>query len=184
MNQAISNALLFNIVIVFVIVLIGFFVGSLSYSKASKVKNRIIEEIEKYGEAANDQDDVDSAYTHAACGLLTWLDSGDTGDGRGIGYRKVSSGSKAACPNLEIKEDNNTMVDIVSSTSDNCKYTSNPYEYCVYRIKRCENENGNKKSCYTYYRVRTYMYFDVPIIEDLVKIPVDGETRGFRIKNS
>ena len=81
MNQAISNALLFNIVIVFVIVLIGFFVGSLSYSKASKVKNRIIEEIEKYGESADDQEDIDNAYKDAACGILTWLENGDTDNG-------------------------------------------------------------------------------------------------------
>ena len=184
MNQAISNALLFNIVIVFVIVLIGFFVGSLSYSKASKVKNRIIEEIEKYGESADDQEDIDNAYKDAACGILTWLENGDTDNGVGIGYRKIGSSTRQ-CPDLNIKTDEreNLKVDTVSSitNSEDCKYTSNPYEYCVYMIKRC---NVNKKSCYTYYRVRTYMYFDVPIIEDLVKIPVDGETMGFRIKNS
>ena len=47
MKEAISNAFVFNLVIVFVIILLAFFIGSIGYSKASKVKNRIVEEIEK-----------------------------------------------------------------------------------------------------------------------------------------
>ena len=48
MKEAISNAFLFNIVIVFVVVLIALFVGSLSYTKAYKVKNKIVEETDPY----------------------------------------------------------------------------------------------------------------------------------------
>ena len=47
MKEAIANAGIFNLVIIFVIVLLAFFIGSLGYSKAFKVKDRIIEEIEK-----------------------------------------------------------------------------------------------------------------------------------------
>lgn len=47
MKEAISNAMIFNLIIVFVVILIMLFIGSLSYSKAFKVKNRIVEEIEK-----------------------------------------------------------------------------------------------------------------------------------------
>ena len=48
MREAIGSSLLFNLIIVIVIVMIAFLVGSLSYSKAFKVKNRIINIIEKY----------------------------------------------------------------------------------------------------------------------------------------
>ena len=50
MREAIGSSLLLNIVIVFVSLIILFFVGILSYSKAYKAKNRIIDVIEKYGE--------------------------------------------------------------------------------------------------------------------------------------
>lgn len=46
MRSAIGNALLTNLVIIFVSIVILFFVGILAYSKAYKVKNRIINYIE------------------------------------------------------------------------------------------------------------------------------------------
>lgn len=49
MREAIGNGLLTNLVIVFVSVVILFFVGILSYSKAYRVKDKIIDTIEKYG---------------------------------------------------------------------------------------------------------------------------------------
>ncbi len=48
MREAIGNSLLLSIVVFFVGLIIVFFVGILSYSKAYKVKNRIVEIIEKY----------------------------------------------------------------------------------------------------------------------------------------
>ena len=47
MKEAIANAGVFNLIIIFVIVLILLFIGSLSYSRGFKAKNKIIEEIEK-----------------------------------------------------------------------------------------------------------------------------------------
>lgn len=48
MRESIGNALLLNLVIVFISLVMLFFVGILSYSKAYRVKNRIVEIIEKY----------------------------------------------------------------------------------------------------------------------------------------
>lgn len=48
MREAIGSSLLLNIVIVFVSIIIVFFVGTLSYSKAYRAKNRIVSVIEKY----------------------------------------------------------------------------------------------------------------------------------------
>ena len=42
MKEAIANAGIFNLVIIFVIILIAFFIGSLSYSKAFKVSCKAI----------------------------------------------------------------------------------------------------------------------------------------------
>lgn len=48
MREAFGNTFVFNFIIVFVIIFIFFFAGSLTYSKAFKVKNRIVDIIEKY----------------------------------------------------------------------------------------------------------------------------------------
>ena len=46
MKEAIANAGVFNLIIIFVIILLAFFIGSLGYSKAFKVKNKIVDTIE------------------------------------------------------------------------------------------------------------------------------------------
>ena len=199
MNHAISNALLFNLIITFVIILIAFFVGSMSYSKASKVNNRIVEEIEKQAEAADrgrhqsgysDNSNVtpatiiDEAYVNASCDILTWLDKGDdvtSTNSNGIGYRKGSRPCPE--PNTLGLAGNSELVSTTIGDAANgsqCSYQTNPYEYCVYKVNACKNG----QSCYTYYHVITYMYFDVPIISELIRLPIHGETMGFRIKNS
>lgn len=48
MREAIGGSLLLSIVVVFVSLIILFFVGILSYTKAYKVKNKIIDVIERY----------------------------------------------------------------------------------------------------------------------------------------
>lgn len=50
MREAIGNSFIVNLLLVFLGVMCIVFVGSISYSKAFKVKNRIIYVIEKYGE--------------------------------------------------------------------------------------------------------------------------------------
>ena len=156
MSQSIGNALLFNIIITIVIILVAFFVGSLSYTKAFKVKNRIIEEIEK-------NQTFNSAVEKE---VNEWLASGE--NGKGIGYRKNtrSLNNSANCSS-------NKGGTLVNKTSD--------YQYCVYEINTC---TANKSICGKYYRVTTYMYFDVPIIDELIKIPVNGETMIFNEINS
>ena len=49
--------------------------------------------------------------------------------------------------------------------------TSN-YDYCIYKFT---NSKG------TYYGVKTYMYLDLPIIGDKIKIGVYGETKTIGI---
>lgn len=169
MKEAISNAFLFNIVIVFVVVLIALFVGSLSYTKAYKVKNKIVEEIEKEGEVAGSQfvtkEQAATAYENAEGEIIEWLKSGD--EGKGIGYRMNTTGT-------------------VSCNYDKGKLVSgkqNAFEYCVYQINTCE-ENSKSDRCGIYYHVITYMYVDLPLIDQIFKIPVHGETKTFETLDS
>ena len=48
MKDAIGGSLLLNMVVLFSSIIILFFAGIMAYSKAYKIKNRIIEEIEKH----------------------------------------------------------------------------------------------------------------------------------------
>lgn len=50
MREAIGNGMLLNVVIVIVAAVMLFFAGIFSYSKAYRIKNRIVEIIEEYGE--------------------------------------------------------------------------------------------------------------------------------------
>lgn len=149
MKEAIANAGVFNLVIIFVVILLAFFIGSLSYSKAFKVKNKIIDEIEKdQGYDAVTQENIE-----------TWLSD--------IGYRVKDDSWD--CPVTETGSGGVTAKNV----SD-----SNKYQYCVYEFDTCSLNTDNAK-CGKYYRVISYMYFDVPIISQLLKIPVYGETVTF-----
>ena len=54
MKDAVGGSLLLNLVVIFTSIVILFFVGIIAYSKAYKVKNRIIEIIERNEEYSDD----------------------------------------------------------------------------------------------------------------------------------
>lgn len=148
MKEAIANAGVFNLIIMFVIVLILLFIGSLSFSRGFKAKNKVIEEIEKdQGFTGATQDSVDY-----------WLSN--------IGYRANTGYMKNSdnCPSVDGGK-------LVNSTSS--------YQYCVYEFDTCNAYGADNGKCGKYYRVTTYMYFDIPLIGGFIKIPVNGETMIF-----
>lgn len=156
MKEAIANAGVYNLVIIFVIILLAFFIGSLSYSKAFKVKNKIIEEIEKdqgYTTGINDstEDRVEEWITN-------------------IGYR-VNTGNTRNTENCpKVTGNGGEEGKLVNTDGD--------YQYCVYEFDTCTT-GSDKAKCGKYYRVIAYMYFDVPILSGLLKLPVSGETMIF-----
>lgn len=162
MNESVGNALLFNLVITFIIILLAFFIGSMSYSKASKVKNKIIEEIEKQGEYDEITSKVtgEEIYENAEEEINDWLSSS------GIGYRVNTNPGQVnnSCPQ--------------SVNGDKLLNSNSTYEYCVYLHSTC-TENNNRSKCGEYFTVITYMYFDIPVIQELIKIPIKGETMTF-----
>ena len=157
MKEAIANAGVFNLIIIFVIILLAFFIGSLGYTKAFKVKNRIVDEIEKNeGYDAQVQETIEN-------------------DLKEIGYRMNTNSSRTNCPQEEFND--------IKANAINTKVNSN-YQYCVYKFDICSDKKTERKKCSVHYRVVAYMYFDVPVISSLIKIPVKGETVSFTTINS
>lgn len=152
MREAIGNVFIINFVIVFVGIFIFFFAGSLAYTKAFKVKNKIINIIEERGGYDSTSDDLKIEITDYL---------------KDAGYRIVSTDS---CP----ERDGMTLV----NGSNGNNNIINGYLYCVWKSNNeSEVETDDKSGRGTYYGVQTYMYFDIPIIGQTITIPVYGETK-------
>jgi len=137
MRESVGQAFLYNLVIIFITVMIVILVGSLAYSKAYKIKNKLVDIVEKH-----------KGYTGGAIEEINgYLSS--------IGYKVNPHGSQR-CKTRE----GGTILTNSATT----------YRYCVYKY---EESKG------TYYGVNTYIYFEFPIIGDVLEIPVYGETEVF-----
>lgn len=138
MREAVGNAYLFYFVIIFVSIFIAILAGSLSYSKAFKVKNNIINIIEEDGGWIKDSTEGK---------INTMLGQ--------IGY-SVAPQNITDCGN--VRGDKREQI-LHNRNKD--------YLYCVYQI---EENRGIR------YRVVTYIYFDIPVINEVFRVPVQGET--------
>lgn len=107
MKEAIGNSFLITIVIVFLFLIMGLLISSLSYTKAYKAKNKIINVIEKY-----------NGYTDAAEKDI-YVDLGK------MGYKINSLAIK--CPDVKAEE-----IDYKSLVHDGAR---GKYHYCLYSIK-------------------------------------------------
>lgn len=107
MKEAIGTSLVFSLMMVFISVMIAILIGSISYSKGFKVRNRIIDRIEEYK------------------GFST---TGDVAlkieeDLKNVGYRIVED---VDCADMEYNGGT-----VSSLTNNNFNY----YNYCVYEYK-------------------------------------------------
>lgn len=134
MREGIGSVFLYNIIIIFIVILFAFLAGTMSYSKAFRVNSRIINAIE-----------VSEGYNEQANKEITRV----LGT---LGYRH--SGGNHSCPTKK----GATLLENI--TSD--------YEYCVYYYK-IDDRHYN-------YGILTYIYLDLPVIGELLKIPVYTKT--------
>lgn len=153
MREAVGGSLLLNLVVIFTSIVIIFFIGILTYSKAYRVKNRIIEIIEKY-DSYNSQ-------------VVNEINS----DLRTAGYN-TSNSNRCDDVRKDLIEGNNSKY-VEDKLSEN-KNTYG-YNYCVFEVTgNSVNEGG------AYYVVVTFVQFEFPIIGDLLTIPVYSETKMLR----
>lgn len=170
MREAIGSSLLLNIAIIIIGIISAFLIGSIGYSKAYKVKNRIISIIDEYnGDCFSNKDT--SCYDRIDAELTN------------MGY---SSNISADCPDDDKSSDELKKSGILSVERVYPLVGDNSgHKYCVYKITQCSVKSmitGNK--CWNsnityYYRVYTFMHFDIPVISDFLEFKVSGESRSY-----
>ena len=136
MKSAIGNSMVVYIILTVLVFMIAFFAVSISYSKAFRVNNAIVNSIEKNKEF--DEQEVNEIL-------------------RTVGYRVEPLRSVNYCQSGAI---NNA--------------SGGNYRYCVY-----SHEFSRAGYTGTYYSVRTYLYFDVPLMGNMFdfRYPINGQTR-------
>lgn len=107
MKESIGNTMIFNLILIFTGIIIAILVSSIGYSKAFKVKNRILNIVEKYAE----YNLLEESDWNSSSAIVNEINDSL----RSIGY-KMSNGS-FSCPSSD-----GTLLTV-----------STDYEYCVYR---------------------------------------------------
>lgn len=156
MREAIGNTFIVNLLLVFIAVLSALLIGSIAYSKAYKVKNRIVFTIEKYG--AWEIYDRNGGNNIVRNEIETAL--------KDVGYHLRLVSSAKDCPDRAGKTGVGTRRRVYGGNVPN----ETTYDYCVWEYTL---ENGKGR----YYGVTTFMHFNIPLIGSYLQFPVYGETR-------
>lgn len=130
MKEAIGTSFVLGLVITFLIIFMLLFATSLSYTKAFKVKNRIVEIIEKY-------DDILKENVSNNNRLNSTVENEINSALSGIGYR--ISAIPNNCP------ERNGKQALTKNTTAN-------YEYCVYRYNTNKGDYYGV-TAYIYYEI-------------------------------
>ncbi len=167
MRESIGGAWLVSIVVLFIVLFSGYLAVSINYTKAFKVKNYIINVIEqnegftKY----KDQDKIDNAD-------IKTLEADKTAQGYITAYLKSTGYYTTESADSMKKRCNSTSDDLDVLNNTNSYYDGG---YCIKKI--CTSMG-------TYYKVTTFIKFQVPIIQTSILIDINGETKPIFFDNS
>lgn len=157
MREAVGNTFVFGFIIVFVILFVALFATSSAYSKASKVKNEILDIVEENADLLDDASSLPDS-------VVTEIDT----ELRAVGYR------------LNHNQQNGCSTEYMDGASGGVLMNRfSNYRYCVYKHQRSESQKGNLPHRGNYYTVVTYMYFDIPLIGQNLEFPIKGQTRTY-----
>ena len=160
MKGAIGNAFILNLVISFILIFYLLLIGSMAYSRTYKVKNYIInaiDRLESEGRANN------------PANILT-----ETRDYlKKVGYTRSYNGH---CAN-DLNERKRTSYGTYTNTQ--LYLNSWEYDYCVYVNVLVNNDTNTVSANMLNYTVVAYMKFDIPVIGNFIRIPIRGETKTY-----
>lgn len=155
MRESIGGTWLTGIVITFLALFAGFLAYSISYTKAFRVKDNIIQIIEQnegFTTAANTKQHMLEDVTNASEEALILNGSAEAeifNFIQNIGYNYATN---ISCDNGDI-------------------FGTSKYGYCL--EKHCTNSANVDK---VYYKVTTYISLQIPVVNVTVQIPIAGET--------
>lgn len=148
MRETMGTTFVVGAVLFFITIFVFFFVAGISYTKAFKTKNKIIDIIEENG--CFDEGNCPSKEQ-----ISTIL--------RETGYRIK--------PGLPECGSINRIRDIVNNQKGNAQILTdeyNSFRYCVYKVTSARG---------SYYGAATFMYFDMPLGFGTLEFPIYGETK-------
>src|SRR5574344_710462 len=119
MREGIGSVVLYNIIIVFIIIVFAFLAGAVSYSKAFRVNSRITNSLEKFeGFNQNASDEINSVLNTLGYHLTT-TDTIECDSKYGVAIDKTKPSTINDSNNIEYYETLNIK-------------DGNKYEYCLY----------------------------------------------------
>lgn len=149
MKEAIGHTPLYSFIMVFIVVMFAFLSATLMYYKAYKVNNKIAYTLEEF-EGIN-------SLSKAEIGKI--LD--------GFGYLKNTD---VECADSIVDKNGRTMKKVIDSVSIG-------YPICIYESPITSTvNNGPVKNGYFNYGIRTFIFFDIPVINTTIKLPVYSES--------
>lgn len=147
MQESVGYSVTINIIITFIIILFAFISAALIYFKSNKVGNIITESIEKYS------------------GLNGLAENEISVKLASIGYnrKKLSSCKQSidGCSRIKYSNDG-YCVYLCAVDADN---TARDDEH---KLTECDE--------YYYYKIKTNMFINIPIINNIVELPIYSET--------
>ena len=162
MKGAIGNALIMNIVITFIIIFFSLLIGGMAYSKAHKVKNFIVNEIELFERQGKHDFNKPLFYKGE------WDEKVNEYLGK-VGYPIATD--RSSCPD---RSDEGYTKWIWTEPGR--------YDYCIYYKAIVTDSDSNPviRQKY-YYEVKAFMKMDLPVIGDMIKIPITSQTKTYTI---
>ncbi len=147
MRQAIGSTWIMQLVILFMLIFVAFLSLSINYTRAFKIKNELVDMIEKYE------------------GIGTSEDTGavDIINGYLLYNNYVAQGK---CETGEYGANSLTNVDIEEADS------KKKYYYCVEKIDTSTVSLPNRAK----YEIRIFFHFSLPVIGDIFTFSVEGTT--------
>ncbi len=149
MREAIGGSWMLGIVVVFIMLFTAYLAVSINYTKAFKVKNRIINLIE--------ENEGFSTNTSAGNGGMA-----------GVSDDELKRSSKTEDKIYAYLKEVGYATTQIQDNQCPSGFSKRDGGYCVRRV--CDG-NGS------YYKVRTFIKFEIPIFWKTFTIPVSGETK-------
>ena len=150
MKESVGYTVTLNIIIIFIVIVFAFLSAALIYFKSNKVSNVITETIEKYeGYNSVSENEINVKIIS-------------------IGYNRKS----VNCTNYRNKIDTKLKDTNVDNGECGTSLTSGDDGYCVFL---CSEKNTDGE-WYYYYKISTNMMINIPIINDILDVPIFSNT--------